>query len=266
MALAEETREAAVAGSFYPAGEKELKQMIEKFLKQAKDIKITGKLRGLVVPHAGYVYSGLTAAYGYKLLMKEKPQPDKIILLGPAHFGMFVGIAESGADKWMTPLGPVKTGSLSGEIADRTILNVYPQVHGPEHNLEVQLPFLQTVMKKNFTVYPILTGEINPAVLANAIEPILDGDTLLLVSSDLSHYHPYENAKKLDAVANESVPDLDFKKAEYIEACGKTAILTLMQIAKSKGWKGKLLDYRNSGDTAGPKDGVVGYGAYAFYK
>lgn len=266
MELPHKMREPAVAGTFYPDDEKELKEMVEKFLKEAGNVKVPGKLRGLVVPHAGYVYSGPVAAYGYRLLMEQKKQPDKIFLFGPAHYGMFVGIAESGCDIWKTPLGMVNVGSISSKLKDHSLVHVYPQVHGPEHSLEVQLPFLQTVMKKQFTVYPVLTGEINPAVLANAVEPLIDEDTLFLVSSDLSHYHPYENAKRIDAVANESVPDLDFKKAELFEACGKTAILALMQTAKSKGWKGKLLDYRNSGDTAGPKDGVVGYGAYAFYE
>jgi len=261
-----ETRKPAVAGSFYPDDEKELKEMIEKFIKDAKTVEIKGKLRGLVVPHAGYVYSGPVAAYGYKLLMKQKPQPTDILLMGPAHYGMFIGVAESGANTWITPLGPVNTGSISSKLTNHSMVNVYPQVHAPEHSLEVQLPFLQMVMKTDFTVYPVLTGEVNPAALANAIEPALKDNMLFLVSSDLSHYHPYENAKKLDALANEGVPKLDFEKMEYAEACGKIPILTLMQIAKLRGWKGKLLDYRNSGDTAGPKDNVVGYGCYAFYE
>lgn len=265
MALTEEVREPAVAGAFYPSDENELKKMIEGYLKKAGDTKISGRLRGLVVPHAGYVYSGLTAAYGYKLLMKQKTQPEKILLFGPAHYGMFVGAAESGSTTWMTPIGPVNAGSIASKIEDKGLMHTYPQVHRQEHCLEVQLPFLQKVMKNQFTVYPVLTGEINPAMLANAVEPLIDDDTLYIASSDLSHYHSYADAKRIDSVANQSIPSLDFKKAEYIEACGKTAILTLMQIAKSKGWKGKLLDYRNSGDTAGPKDGVVGYGAYAFY-
>jgi len=266
MELPHKMREPAVAGSFYPDDEKELREMIEKFLKDAGDVKVPGKLRGLVVPHAGYVYSGPTAAYGYKVLMEQKKQPDQIFLFGPAHYGMFVGIADSGYDIWKTPLGMVNTKSISSKITDRSLVHVYPRAHDPEHSLEVQLPFLQTVMKEQFTAYPVLTGEVSPASLANAVEPVLDEDSLFLVSSDLSHYHPYENAKRIDSVANESVPNLDFKKAELFEACGKTAILTLMQTAKSKGWKGKLLDYRNSGDTAGPRDGVVGYGAYAFYE
>ncbi len=260
-----ETREPAVAGTFYPDDEKELREMIEKFLKEAKEVKIEGKLRGLVVPHAGYIYSGPVAAYGYKLLAEQKPQPSKILLIGPAHYGMFHGLAESGEKIWKTPLGLVNAGSIASQIADRSILNIYPPVHRPEHCLEVQLPFLQTVLKTNFTIYPLLSGEVAPTILANALEPLIDEDTIYIASSDLSHYHSYEDARKLDAVANKSVPSLDFRKAEYIEACGKTGIVTLMHIAKSRGWKGKLLDYRNSGDTAGPRNSVVGYGCYAFY-
>ncbi len=257
------TRNPAVAGAFYPDDEKELSRMIEKYLKEAKDIEIKGKLRGLVEPHAGYVYSGPVAAYGYKLLVKQKPQPTKIILVGPSHVGMFIGAAEGGYSEWITPLGVVKSEGLS--LPDKTLANIYPQVHAPEHCLEVQIPFLQKVLK-DFTIYPLLTGQVNPAVLADAIEPLIDDDTLFIASSDLSHYHPYENAKRLDAVANKAIPSFDFDKMQYAEACGKTAILALMHIAKSKGWKGKLLDYRNSGDTAGPKDSVVGYGCYAFYE
>ncbi len=260
-----ETREPAVAGTFYPDDENELRKMIGEFIDRAKTTETKGKLRGMVVPHAGYIYSGPTAAYGYKLLMKQKPQPSKVIIVGPSHYGMFVGAAESGFSEWRTPLGIVRAESISPGMAERSLLNVYPQVHAPEHCIEVQLPFLQYVIKDDFTIHPLLTGEINPAVLADSLEPLLDDETFFIVSSDLSHYHPYDDARKIDAVANQSVPNLDFKKAEYIEACGKTGILALMHIAKSKGWEGKLLDYRNSGDTAGPKSNVVGYGCYAFY-
>ncbi|NYZ77228.1 AmmeMemoRadiSam system protein B [Candidatus Micrarchaeota archaeon] len=266
MAVFEETRAPAVAGAFYPEDERELREMIAGFLDKAEDVKIGGKLRGLVVPHAGYIYSGPVAAYGYKLLMKQKAQPDKVLLAGPSHYAMFLGVAEGGSTIWKTPLGPVNAASLASKIADRSLVNIHAQAHKPEHSLEVQLPFLQTVLKGAFTIYPLLTGEVNPAVLANALEPLIDDETIFIASSDLSHYYPYERAKKLDALANEAVPNLDFKKMEYVEACGKTGILTLMHIAKSRGWKGKLLDYRNSGDTAGPKDNVVGYGCYAFYK
>jgi len=263
--MKDETREPAVAGAFYPDDEKELREMIAGFLEKAKDVEVGRGLRGLVVPHAGYIYSGPVAAYGYKLLMKQRLQPSKVIIAGPSHYGMFAGVAESGFSEWRTPLGIVRAEDISAKTRERSIFNTYPQVHASEHCIEVQLPFLQQVLNEDFVIHPLLTGEVKPTMLADAIEPLLDDETIFIASSDLSHYHPYENARKIDAVANEAVPNLDFRKAEYTEACGKTAILVLMHIAKSKGWKGKLLDYRNSGDTAGPKSSVVGYGCYAFY-
>jgi len=259
-------RKPAVADAFYPGNPVELRQMIDKFLNDAKDVKINGKLRALVVPHAGYIYSGPVAAYGYKLLSKHPERFTKIILVGPSHFAAFPGAAESGADGWQTPLGIVKSGSLNEGKKEKDIFRTIPEVHAPEHNLEVQLPFLQCVMKSNFTIYPILAGEVSPSALAQAIAGILDDKTLVIASSDLSHYNPYERAVKLDSLCNKAVPALDIKTMEESgDACGKTAILTLMNLAKKKKWKGKLLDYRNSGDTAGPKDSVVGYGCYAFY-
>lgn len=259
----------AVAGSFYPDDQNELRQIIDDYLKKAKDIEISGKLRALVEPHAGYIYSGPVAAYGYKLLSKYKDKIKKIILLGPSHYALFPGACESGADFWETPLGRVRIFSIqSGLKAEfRNLFMYYSQAHEPEHCLEVQIPFIQFVLKDDVEFYPILCGQINPVDLANALVDQLDDKTLVIASSDLSHYLPYDEAVRTDKIANESVPALDIKRFEQLgNACGKIGILTLMHIAKKKGWKGKLLDYRNSGDTAGPKTEVVGYGCYAFYE
>jgi len=261
-----EIRKPAVAGAFYPDEPAELQGMIEDFLGKAKEVKVKGRLRAMVVPHAGYIYSGPVAAFGYKLLAGLKTQPSKIILIGPSHYAGFLGAAEAGADAWQTPLGIVKAGSLRDKIGKSETIRKIPEAHGPEHCLEVQLPFLQTVMKKDFTIYPIITGEVSPSVLANEILKVIDDQTLVIASSDLSHYNPYEKAVRLDSICNKAVPALDIATMEDSgDACGKTGILTLMNIAKKKNWKGKLLDYRNSGDTAGPKDAVVGYGCYAFF-
>jgi len=251
----------AVAGSFYPDDPEELKKMIADFLNKAKPRKVKN-LKALIVPHAGYIYSGPVAAFGYKLLKKN--QFKKVIGLGPSHYGAFPGAAEDDATEWQTPLGTVKTDQLS-KLTKPNLINCYPQAHAPEHCLEVQLPFLQMTLGEDFTFYPLLSGAVRPTLLADVIEPAIDDETLLVVSSDLSHYHKYEDAIKIDWVANEAIPALDLKKGELIDACGSVGILTAMHIAKSKRWKSVLLDYRNSGDTAGPKSGVVGYGAYAFY-
>lgn len=253
----------AVAGAFYPSEEDELKEMIHSFLGKATSASAEIKnLRGLIVPHAGYVYSGPVAAFAYKLLLDKKFQ--KVIAIGPSHYAAFIGAAEDDNDFWQTPLGNVKTERMSSLVRSREI-HCYPQAHAPEHCLEVQLPFLQTVLS-DFVFYPILSGEISPAVLAEVIEPALRNDTLLLISSDLSHYLPYQNAVRVDKNTINIISSLDFKNAHLIDACGKTGIITAMHIAKSKKWKVKLLDYRNSGDTAGPKSNVVGYAAFAFYE
>jgi AmmeMemoRadiSam system protein B len=260
-------RKAAVAGMFYPENEGELKQMVEEYLGNVEEISLEGKLRGLVVPHAGYIYSGPVAAYGYSLLAKQQ-KIKKIVLIGPSHNAVFNGVCEAGFDFWETPLGKVRAKSIREKLKDddKKLINVYPQAHSMEHCLEVQLPFLQVVMKNEFEIYPLLTGNIDAAQLADIMAGQLDDNSLVIVSSDLSHYLPYDTAKKVDSIANESVPSLDIERFEGEgDACGKTAILTLMHIAVKKEWKGKLLEYKNSGDTAGPKTGVVGYGCYAFH-
>jgi MEMO1 family protein len=253
-------RNPAVAGAFYPEDARELRMMIEKFLALAGDVKVGGKLRGLVIPHAGYVYSGPTAAYGYKALQSAKF--DKVIIMGPSHYATFPGACESGYGLWDTPLGRVKAKSASGWP-----ISIFPQAHGPEHCLEVQLPFLQVISTGEIEVWPLLCGQVEPSELAERIIKELDAKTVVIASSDLSHYKDYDSAKRTDRIANEAVPALDIARFEREgDACGKTAILTLMHIAKKKKWKGVLLDYRNSGDTAGPKSSVVGYGCYAFYE
>lgn len=259
-------RKPVVAGAFYPDEPEELKSTIDSYLEKAGSVKINGRLRALVEPHAGYIYSGPVAAFGYKLLAELAMQPSRIILIGPSHYARFFGAAEAGADAWQTPLGMVKAGSLASEIGKGDIINTVPEAHAPEHCIEVQLPFLQSVMKKDFTIYPLITGQVSPAALAETIAKTVDDETLIIASSDLSHYNPYERARRLDSICNKVVPALDIQTMEGSgDACGKTGILTLMHIAKKRKWKGMLLDYRNSGDTAGPKDAVVGYGCYAFY-
>lgn len=257
-------RKPAVAGMFYPDDEEELKGQVERFLEKAKPKKITPK--GLIVPHAGYVYSGPVAAFGYKLLQRlDQKKEYKIVIIGPSHRVPFIGAALSEARGWMTPLGTVPVDVESQKKLLSENIHFLSEAHELEHSIEVQLPFLQMVLKK-FKIIPISTGMINPEVLAKEILPIIDENTILIASSDLSHFHNYETAKKIDSRANEAIPAMDFEKAKQVEACGITAILTLMFVAKARKWKCALLDYRNSGDTAGTKEQVVGYGCYAFYE
>ena len=246
-------REPAVAGKFYPDDPEELKRMINGYLNEASVTEIKGTLKGLIVPHAGYVYSGPVAAYGYKLL--EGKNPGRIIILGPSHYAQFPGLAESGHKGWSTPLDITETFSIGN-------ISKYPAAHRSEHSLEVQLPFLQVVLEdKEFTVDPILTGMISPEEGAAILEK---EDAFLIVSSDLSHYNPYDAAKELDARTVELIERMDIPGfIQFGDACGKMGILIAIELAKRKGWKIKALHYANSGDTAGPRTEVVGYAALA---
>lgn len=254
-----------VAGSFYPAKPFELSIIIDNFLDQANPPP-GGRLCALICPHAGYVFSGPVAAYGYKLLKNlEQTEQWRIILLGPSHFASFLGAAVSLADFWQTSLGQVKVlKDLGQQLLSKQIINL-PTAQEKEHSLETQIPFLQKTLK-NFAILPIVAGDINPLELAQILKPLITNQTLLIISSDLSHYYSYQQANILDNIANLAIPNLDIKKTEKeVEACGKIGILTLMHLARELSWRGQLLKYQNSGDTLGDKSRVVGYGAYAFY-
>lgn len=248
-------RVAAVAGAFYPGDSDGLRKLISGYIARASPETPKGALRGIIVPHAGYVYSAPVAAYGYKLIQKARI-PQRIILLGPSHYALFPGMAESGYTSWRTPLG--ETGTFSIGIPP------YPSAHEPEHSLEVQMPFLQHVLEgKKFAVCPILTGEIAPEEGAAMLEPQAR-DSFFVVSSDLSHYMPYAEAAGRDRKTIALMESLDVDGfVQKGDACGKAGIAIIMALAKKKGWRVKLLHYANSGDTAGPKDAVVGYAALA---
>ncbi len=278
--------EAAVAGLFYPAEPSALAEMVSGFLAKA-DGKPVENIRALVSPHAGYPYSGPTAAYAYKQLTGR--DIETVIIMGPSHYASFIGGAIPDADIWKTPLGDVQISSTAKKLAGERpfVINPKCEVSRPpwwteapkkappsgqdtpytwEHSIEVQLPFLQRVLK-NFSIIPIIYGEIDPGEAARVIVKYMDEKTILVASSDLSHYHPYDKAKELDTDCVKAICDLDIGRMRNEEACGKVPIMTVMYIAQMKGWKTALLDYRNSGDTSGNKsDGVVGYSAIAFYE
>lgn len=261
-----EVRKAEVAGSFYPGDPEELRAELARLLEAAPQRALKGKLKALIVPHAGYRYCGPVAAVGYSQLRGlEFPGPPKIMLLGPAHYVAFSGAATHPADLWETPLGRVPALNPGLPISENGPLISLAEAHLMEHCLEVQLPFLQFTLK-GFSIFPLVTGLIGHADLAKALMGAIERFELVVVSSDLSHFYSYERAREIDSVANRVIPTLDIEGAErWLEACGKTAILALMHIAKELGWRGELLDYRNSGDTTGERDQVVGYGCYGFY-
>lgn len=278
-------REPAVAGLFYPKDPAALSQMLDRFLAMAHPEPIAD-LKGLVCPHAGYPFSGPTAAQAYALLAGRGY--DTVIVLAPSHYARFRGAAVSVAEVFRTPLGDVPISEKAKALA--RVSPFVPEAPSPvqrpgwadqssrsmpaagqdtpdtwEHADEVQVPFLQRTLK-NFQLIPVVLGEVDPEAVARALAGVIDDRTLLVASSDLSHYHPYPEAKELDARCVQAVCELDLDAMRVQEACGKSPILVLMHLARLKGWKARLLDCRNSGDTAGDKDRVVGYAAIAFHK
>lgn len=259
-------RRAAVAGSFYPSNSARLSDEVDRLISTAKPQRRLGTLKAAIVPHAGYIYSGAVAASAYALL-RERDRLTRIVLLGPAHFVRLNGLALPEAELMQTPLGEVP---LDSEAMKR--LSRLPQViqsaaaHGHEHSVEVQLPFLQRVLGK-FTLVPLLVGDADPESVAEVIDALWGGDeTLVLVSSDLSHYLPYELAMKADRRTAGRVLELDPVLLPNEDACGATPMNGLLVTCAKQKLRPAVLDLRNSGDTAGPRSEVVGYGSFGFYQ
>jgi AmmeMemoRadiSam system protein B/AmmeMemoRadiSam system protein A len=258
--MGQRVRPSAVAGMFYPSDANELRKAVRVLLKDASGVKVQGKVRALISPHAGYIYSGIVAAAGYKQI---DPSTKTVILLGSSHHVRLRGASMPKATAYETPLGDVHLADISAVFQELPLVEAIPRAHDREHSLEVQLPFLQ-VMLKDFQIVPILTNNADPGALASALAPHIDDHTLVVASSDLSHYYSYDTAKSLDRICTNAIIGSRFSDMTLCEACGKEAVLTLMHIAKIKGWDSTLIDYRNSGDTAGDKARVVGYASIAF--
>jgi MEMO1 family protein len=255
-------RPPAVAGLFYPEHSGILAGEVRAMLDNAnKFTPISAK--ALIVPHAGYIYSGPVAASAYAVLKDRAHSIRRVILLGPTHRIAVRGLALPGADTFQTPLGEVPIDlDAAGLIAHLPQVCVSPQAHAQEHSLEVQLPFLQTVLD-NFKVLPLAVGMATPEEVSEVLELLWGGDeTLIVISSDLSHYLPYEVAKRVDSASIQSI--VAGRELSHEQACGATPINGLVLAAHRHYLSPRLLDLRNSGDTAGPRDGVVGYAALAF--
>ena len=254
-------REPAVAGGFYPGEPEVLREQVDDLLAHASSRNIHG-LRALVCPHAGYGYSGPIAASGFKQLSGLKF--ERIVVMAPSHFVPFAGVAIADVDAFRTPLGTIPTSSLSRELANQGPFLLDSAPHANEHALEVELPFLQRVLGK-FELVPLVFGEVNEAEVARRLNAFVDARTFFVASSDLSHYYPYEKAQQLDHATVGAILSLDVDGLVKGQACGKSPILALVHLARLRGWKTELLDYRNSGDTAGDRSRVVGYAAIAFF-
>jgi MEMO1 family protein len=271
-------REAAVSGTFYPDDPKMLAGEIQGYLKKAKLEAIAGDIVGVVSPHAGYIYSGQVAAYGMKAI--SKGSYDTVIVLGPSHRAYFEGAAVMDSGSYRTPLGTVDVDQeLARAIMDESRL-VFSNmgVHGPEHSLEVQIPFLQTVLS-GFKLVPMVMGSQEGDVCESLAKAIYEGikrlgrHVLVVGSTDLSHYHSYAEAMKLDKLVVNRLETFDVQgmmedfNGEMCEACGRGPIIVTMMLSRLLGASGsKVLKYANSGDVSGDKSQVVGYTSAVFYK
>jgi len=258
-------RTTSVAGLFYPAETQQLSGAVDTYLSETGNPPHSQHPYIIVVPHAGYQYSAQVAAHAYQRLIPFAKDIKRVILLGPSHFAPVNGAALSEADFFKTPLGLVKINKkLNEKLAQNPLFHYQKNAHAKEHSLEVQLPFLQKVLTK-FTIVPVVYGDVEPEKLAEALSPFVNKEnTLLVVSSDLSHYLDYETAQNLD---EKTVEQVNQKQAlEAHQACGATGINTALLLAKKYNYQPRLLDKTNSGNTGGGKESVVGYASWIFDK
>lgn len=255
------TRPAAVAGMFYPAFADEIEAQLSSWL----IAEPSEQPKALIVPHAGYVYSGETAAQAYKLLLAHRSNIHRVIVVGPNHRVPLVGIAAPSVEQFQTPLGEVAVDQQSlAEIGVLRSVCVCDEAHRQEHALEVQLPFLQSCLDE-FKLVPLVIGDTKPEQVAELLDMLWgDAHTLLVLSTDLSHFLSYEQAQRADDLTLQQVLVGDTSLTGH-QACGCNALNGFLMAAKHKGLKAKLLAHCNSGDTYGDKRRVVGYASLAYF-
>ncbi len=256
------SRPAAVAGSFYPARASELKAVLHQYLDDT--LPASEAPKAMIAPHAGYIYSGPVAATAYVRLKPAREQIKRVILLGPAHRVTIKGLATVSVKSFSTPLGdiPIDRDTIK-KISSLPQVIVSDAAHEQEHSLEVHLPFLQTCLE-DFKIVPFVVGDASAHEVAELLEILWGGkETLIVISSDLSHFLDYGAAQQRDRITSQHILQLEYEKLTYEDACGRNPISGLLCLARKQGYSIELIDLRNSGDTAGNKRRVVGYGAYA---
>lgn len=258
-------RPTAVAGMFYPDDRDELHEMVTGFLHQSVAANEPAP-KAIIAPHAGYIYSGAIAASAYARLAPARNTIRRVVLLGPSHRVGFLGIATSSADFFHTPLGDIPLDkTLQQQLLALPQVTRFDQAHQAEHSLEVHLPFLQEVLD-DFTLLPLVVGDASAEDVAAVLDAVWGGDeTLIVVSSDLSHYHDYATAQGMDRATSHAIEQLQPNAIAQQDACGRIPLSGLLLVAKEKQLHATTIDLRNSGDTAGQHDQVVGYGAYLFH-
>jgi hypothetical protein len=269
-------RRSVIAGTWYPGNPKILRADIENYLHNVPDEKIEGNIAGLIVPHAGYMYSGQVAAYAYKII---KGEPfDAIVVIGPSHRTIFHGISLYNRGGYETPLGviPVDVAFANDIMAQSEMISHIPGAHAQEHSIEIQLPFLQVSLGA-FRFVPVIMGEQDLQTCKALAESIVKGvgnrRVLIVGSSDLSHFHAYEKAVKLDSLVLKHIEKMDDKglikdlESNVCEACGGGPAAVAMMVSEKLGAKKvKILKYANSGDVTGDRRSVVGYASVVFYQ
>lgn len=257
-------RPAAVAGMFYPGDARLLADEVGTLLGAVPPAPTLATPKALIAPHAGYIYSGPIAAAAYALLRPHARTIHRVVLLGPCHRVAVRGLAVPHAEAFATPLGtvPLDKQAIAAALKLPQVVR-HNGAHADEHSLEVQLPFLQAVLE-DFTLAPFAVGYATPDEVAEVLDLLWGGpETLIVISSDLSHYHPYADAQRRDRHTADEILHLHLL-LDHEQACGATPINGLIEVARRRGLKPRLIDLRNSGDTAGDRSRVVGYASFAF--
>jgi len=257
-------RRPAVAGTFYPSGASALRTALAECARRSASVRPLGRPKALIAPHAGYIYSGPIAATAYSALAPWANEIRRVVLLGPSHHVALRGLATSSAEYFLTPLGSIQLdlGAILA-LQELPFVRCRDDAHAAEHSLEVHLPFLQEALD-DFRLVPLVVGEAEPTDVAAALDRVWgDDETLIVVSTDLSHYHSYDSARNVDAETGQAIRRLDPAAIDGQRACGFRALNGLLAAAGQRGLEVTALDERNSGDTAGDRRHVVGYGAYA---
>lgn len=259
-------RPAAVAGSFYPADPRELTAMVEGFLREGAAADGRPVPKAVIAPHAGYVYSGSIAGSAFRAIAAAAGTIERVVLVGPSHFVPIRGLALPGHPYFVTPLGEVAVDPAGAQAALRLPqVRLIPEAHAREHSLEVEIPFLQALLGE-ISLVPLVVGAATGEEVAEVLDRLWGGaETLIVVSSDLSHYLPYDEARRADRATADQILALG-APLDPRQACGALPIDGLLAVARRRGLTPELLDLRNSADTAGDPSRVVGYGAFAFHE
>ncbi|NKB56594.1 MAG: AmmeMemoRadiSam system protein B [Alphaproteobacteria bacterium] len=261
------TRAPAVAGTFYPDDPRELASNIARYIAAVPADSSAAAPKAIIVPHAGYIYSGAIAGRAYAALRQTATRIERVVLLGPAHRLAFTGLAAPEADAFKTPLGLVSIDKDAvASIADMPQVARRDDAHSEEHSLEVHLPFLQELLG-DFMLVPLVVGQASAHDVCQVLDRLWGGDeTLIVISTDLSHYKDYETARRMDGATAEAIESLRAGDIGRDQACGRIPVAGLLTAAQQRSMTVERLDLRNSGDTAGTKDRVVGYGAWSLYE